>query len=382
MKHNRATSPLPFSAALQPSARRKGAENRAKYIPKLLEMKTLSKDSHFSQLISDDGNTRVLICRKFSLRHLAELSLKKRRPRHRPDFPAPGDHYLFVTPRNGEQQLIICDHALRHFATVSWTPRDREGMIAAALCKWSALLAAVPPAALHGIKSTRKSVLGSFKTLHCRLRPQCGPATTQDDNFPANFYYFSKFTLPVTFGSAMAQILHYVRRVFSFAAPLHFDIFDAVRDHKDIRDVEMPYSNVHDALLRTHGEDETWEIIKNLKECGAWIGCSFAGYAINMPLKTTCCSAHLDGGNNLLGLCGVMPYGKFTGAKLVLHDLKLCIGALHGDFTLFPSALLYHSNNHPTFSGSRGSIVFFTPVDLLRKYSRQSVLEDFPVLEQ
>jgi hypothetical protein len=88
------------------------------------------------------------------------------------------------------------------------------------------------------------------------------------------------------------------------------------------------------------------------------LGCNspahpFGGFVINI---SACTDAHADVGDKLL--CVVIPFGRFTGGELVLHELGLVFRMQPGDVLIFPSWKINHYNLH--FQGIRVSIVMHT----------------------
>jgi hypothetical protein len=76
----------------------------------------------------------------------------------------------------------------------------------------------------------------------------------------------------------------------------------------------------------------------------------FSGIVVNFCVST---SGHRDGNDHRL--CVVIPFGKWSGGELCLHELGLVIDLKPGDILIFPSCDITHFNLH--FRGKRGSLV-------------------------
>jgi hypothetical protein len=76
----------------------------------------------------------------------------------------------------------------------------------------------------------------------------------------------------------------------------------------------------------------------------------FTGIVVNFCVST---DGHRDTTDILL--CVVIPFGRWEGGELVLHELGLVLKLHPGDVVVFPSGKITHFNLH--FTGERGSVV-------------------------
>lgn len=119
-----------------------------------------------------------------------------------------------------------------------------------------------------------------------------------------------------------------------------------------------------------HGKEllavATNSMLADIKPSGGFLWGHHSSFALNNQTEHTTMRPHRDTRDLVTSLCGVFPFGNFDpmvqdSGALLLHEAKAKLLLRPGDFVLFPSALLTHSNVPMQRAGKqRGSLVLFT----------------------
>lgn len=131
----------------------------------------------------------------------------------------------------------------------------------------------------------------------------------------------------------------------------------------------------HGRLLRTINTTHLF----NIQPCNGFFFGNQASLAINHLSPAPLLEPHRDTNDLAASLCGIYPFGQFDptvddSGALLLHEAKVKIILGPGDFCLFPSALITHSNVPLATGHCRGSLVSFTSHSLVNYLGMDKVL--------
>ena len=99
--------------------------------------------------------------------------------------------------------------------------------------------------------------------------------------------------------------------------------------------------------------------------CGAWLGCAI-NKGGNNPNQT---NRHRDASEAQYGYSGLISCGDYRGGGLIFWELEIVLEIEPGDVTIFPDAVITHSNEKA--KGTRSSVVCFTQENVYNYWNRE-----------